>query len=113
MIENYMDYSYDYCMNIFTQNQKDRMLVVMDNSPRRLTLKNSTKDQPIPLFANDAEVKVEASCSTVNPVCITSLAGSQKVTIFNRGTNALTAVTLNYAVDGGNNNTYNLSLIHI
>ena len=34
-IENYMDYSDDTCMNIFTQNQKDRMLAVLMNSPRR------------------------------------------------------------------------------
>lgn len=34
-IENYMDYSDDACMNIFTQDQKDRMLAVLLNSPRR------------------------------------------------------------------------------
>ena len=34
-IENYMDYSDDGCMNIFTQDQKDRMLAVLMNSPRR------------------------------------------------------------------------------
>ncbi len=34
-IENYMDYSDDTCMNKFTQNQKDRMLAVLQNSPRR------------------------------------------------------------------------------
>lgn len=33
--ENYMDYSDDTCMNLFTQNQKDRMLAVLQNSPRR------------------------------------------------------------------------------
>ena len=42
MIENYMDYTNDSCMNIFTQDQKERMLVVMDNSPRRVSLKTST-----------------------------------------------------------------------
>ena len=33
--ENYMDYSDDTCMNRYTQNQKDRMLAVIQNSPRR------------------------------------------------------------------------------
>jgi hypothetical protein len=42
MIENYMDYSDDACMNIFTQNQKDRMLAVLMNSPRRDDLLVST-----------------------------------------------------------------------
>ncbi|MBP6759196.1 MAG: zinc metalloprotease, partial [Flavobacterium sp.] len=41
MVENYMDYTDDACMNIFTQNQKDRILTVMNNSPRRKELKTS------------------------------------------------------------------------
>lgn len=41
MVENYMDYSDDACMNLFTQCQKDRMHVVMMNSPRRKTLPTS------------------------------------------------------------------------
>ncbi|WP_297332755.1 T9SS type A sorting domain-containing protein [Flavobacterium sp.] len=41
MIENYMDYTYDSCMNIFTQDQKERILAVLDNSPRRASLKTS------------------------------------------------------------------------
>ena len=35
MVENYMDYTDDPCMNIFTQDQKERMLTVLRNSPRR------------------------------------------------------------------------------
>ncbi|NDI97894.1 T9SS type A sorting domain-containing protein [Flavobacterium sp. LaA7.5] len=42
MIENYMDYTNDACMNIFTQDQKERILAVMENSPRRASLKTST-----------------------------------------------------------------------
>ncbi len=38
MIENYMDYTTDQCMNVFTQNQKDRMIQVLKNSPRRNSL---------------------------------------------------------------------------
>lgn len=41
MIENYMDYSNDACMNIFTLDQMFRMRTVLDNSPRRKTLLNS------------------------------------------------------------------------
>jgi hypothetical protein len=41
MPENYMDYTNDVCMNIFTINQKDRILAVMDNSIRRESLKTS------------------------------------------------------------------------
>ncbi|WP_262706939.1 M43 family zinc metalloprotease, partial [Flavobacterium bomense] len=35
MTENYMDYTNDACMNIFTQNQKDRITVIMNNAARR------------------------------------------------------------------------------
>lgn len=42
MVQNYMDYTNDACMNIFTQDQKTRMMAVMANSPRRVQLLNST-----------------------------------------------------------------------
>lgn len=41
MTENYMDYTNDICMNIFTLDQKARMLAVFQNSPRRSSLKTS------------------------------------------------------------------------
>lgn len=47
MVENYMDYSYDACMNIFTQGQKTRMLAVMEVSPRRKTLIQSNLCSPL------------------------------------------------------------------
>lgn len=44
MIENYMDYSPDRCMNIFTFNQMERMHAVLELSPRRARLvENSRK----------------------------------------------------------------------
>lgn len=41
MYENYMDYSYDACLNTFTNDQSLRSQAVMDNSPRRRTLISS------------------------------------------------------------------------
>ena len=41
MIENYMDYSDDACMNLFTQDQKTRMRSSIELSPRRNALLNS------------------------------------------------------------------------
>jgi hypothetical protein len=44
MIENYMDYSPDRCMNIFTQDQLERVKAVFALSPRRVRLlENSIK----------------------------------------------------------------------
>lgn len=41
MTENYMDYTNDTCMNVFTLNQKARITAVLQNSPRRSTLGSS------------------------------------------------------------------------
>jgi hypothetical protein len=101
MIQNYMDYTDDTCMNIFTQNQKDRIVTIMNNAARRSSLKASTKNLPILLFANDAEVKVETNCSDV--ACF----AGQKITIYNRGTSDLKSATLNYNLNGINNTSYN------
>ncbi len=109
MVENYMDYTDDACMNIFTQNQKDRITVIINNSARRNSLKTSTKAAPIALFANDAEVKIEGGLcviNTQNADCNTPPPANKQVTIYNRGTATLTAVTLNYTINGGSNQTY-------
>lgn len=106
MVENYMDYSDDLCMNIFTQNQKDRMVVIMNNAPRRLSLKTSTKDLPMTLFANDAEVRVEPACSEASASTCDVTVPTLQVTIYNRGTANLTSATLSYSVNGGTANTY-------
>lgn len=41
MVENYMTYSPDHCMNIFTKDQIARMHYVLQNSPRRKSLLSS------------------------------------------------------------------------
>lgn len=46
MIENYMDYSHDACMNIFTKDQISRMRTVLENSPRRKSLLTSPGLEP-------------------------------------------------------------------
>lgn len=47
MPENYMDYTPDTCMNIFTLNQKGRVATVMANCPRRATLATSNAATPL------------------------------------------------------------------
>ncbi|WP_185146659.1 M43 family zinc metalloprotease [Chryseobacterium sp.] len=101
MVENYMDYTDDACMNLFTVDQKARITAVMNNSPRRATLKTSTKDIAIPLFANDAEIKVERSCQVEN--CSSGF----KLTLYNRGTSLLTSAVITYTVNGGTPQIYN------
>lgn len=106
MVQNYMDYTSDLCMNIFTADQKTRIRTIIDNAARRASLKTSTKDSDIPLFANDAQIYVERSCTGI---VSTSCAGgsTKKLTIYNRGTSNLTSATINYSLNGGANQTYN------
>ncbi|KQT30887.1 hypothetical protein ASG22_19525 [Chryseobacterium sp. Leaf405] len=98
MIENYMDYTNDTCMNIFTINQKDRITAVMNNSPRRMELKTSTADLPITLFPNDAEIKLERDCTTVS--CATTAAQNVRISLYNRGTSPMTSAVITYTVNG-------------
>ena len=107
MIENYMEYTDDSCMNIFTADQKARMIVIMNNANRRVSLKSSTKDLPISLFANDAEIIIENYCSvSVENQCNVTASGSHKILLYNRGTSNLTAATINYNVDSGLSQEY-------
>lgn len=105
MVQNYMDYTNDTCMNIFTVNQKERITAVMNNSPRRMELKASTKDAAIPLFPNDAEIKLEGDCSSQS--CI-SIDKNVVLLLTNRGTNTMTNAVITYTING-NSQTYNWS----
>lgn len=107
MIQNYMDYTPDACMNIFTLNQKSRIRAVMDNSPRRIQLKTSVAEQPIALFPVDAEIKIEKGCNNLATCPTGTAVPSLKLTIYNRGTSALTSATISYSVNGGASQTYN------
>jgi len=50
MVQNFMDYTNDACMTLFTHDQKSRMRAVVENSPRRLSLTTSVAlEEPIPL----------------------------------------------------------------
>ncbi|MDB4655973.1 HYR domain-containing protein [Flavobacteriales bacterium] len=51
MVQNYMDYTDDACMNIFTSDQKVRIRTVMDICPRRASLALSYKCASVPAIA--------------------------------------------------------------
>ncbi len=56
MFQNYMDYTDDVCMNLFTQDQKARMRIVLENSKRRTSLLTSLAKEPPVLVDNDAGI---------------------------------------------------------
>ena len=62
MVENYMDYTDDACMDIFTADQKARMRTVMTVSPRRVSLAASNKcgtPAPTIVFASGGGTVIE------------------------------------------------------
>jgi hypothetical protein len=102
MVENYMDYTYDACMNIFTVNQKERMITVMNNSIRRVSLQTSDALTPGVFFDNDASTMIVNlninSCSyTFSPI----------IKIVNKGNATLTKASFTYGIDNNNLQTFN------
>ncbi|WP_299782192.1 T9SS type A sorting domain-containing protein [uncultured Formosa sp.] len=102
MVENYMDYTNDVCMNIFTQGQKERVLAVLENSPRRKELVTSNKDEAPDSVDNDPSISfVEIDI----PVCESEVAATIKLT--NYGTISLTSLIITSEISNGEISNYN------
>ena len=103
MVQNYMDYSDDACMNVFSQGQADRMQAVFAPGGARASLLTSNGCLPaVPDFDLDAALVGVDSPSGF--ACSTDVSAS--VTLFNNGANDLTSATITYSVDGGADMTY-------
>jgi pregnancy-associated plasma protein-A/type IX secretion system substrate protein len=100
MFMNYMDYTDDACMTMFTNGQGARITACM--STTRASLATSIGCTPITAFSNDAGIS--AIISPAGTICASSII--PEVTLRNFGVNNLTSVTVNYQVDAGTVNTY-------
>ncbi|WP_298741093.1 M43 family zinc metalloprotease [uncultured Chitinophaga sp.] len=101
MFMNYMDYTDDACMHLFTGDQAIRMRFVLDNI--RSSLLSSDGCQPVNLLNNDAAV---ASINTpLGQICDGGF--TPNVALKNKGALPLQSAQILYQVDGGPVQSYN------
>lgn len=94
MYQNYMDYSSDGCMAMFTRLQVTRMETALNNYRASLLTSNAAVS---PL--KDADAQLITINSPVNRVCDTKF--QPVITIRNYGALPLTSLDINASVDGG------------
>ena len=97
MVQNYMDYSDDACMNLFTQGQSDRMNALFLPGGARASLLTSTGCTPaVPDFDLDAQAQLVIAPQA--GVCAASVA--PVIRIRNNGALTLTSLDITYSIDG-------------
>ncbi|UII23730.1 M43 family zinc metalloprotease [Fulvivirga ligni] len=96
MFQNYMDYTDDACMNIFTEGQKGRIQVVMDNSPRRASLKSSKGNIAPVTVSNNLGVRQIYSPKVAD--CADNVIPT--IEIRNYGNNSVTSAQIQLLVNG-------------
>jgi hypothetical protein len=93
MFKNYMDYTDDVCQNIFSTDQKARMMAVLANSPRRASLITANSCTPGTIHDLDGSLNMQG----VNPQCASVF--NPQVVLKNVGNTTLTSAAISYQLD--------------
>lgn len=106
MVQNFMDYTDDVCMSLFTSDQKARMHTVIQNSPRRNSLLTSKGLESPVVLELDAQIASESnayilSCNSLH---------TPSVVVRNNGTTTITQYTIQVQLDGNFDNTEVLNI---
>mgnify|MGYP000928074317 CR=1 FL=1 len=107
MTMNYMDYTNDACMYMFSRDQKVRAQLILTNSSLRASLITSTVCN-LPSVSNDPGISSIVS-PTYSQVIACPAVLSPDVNITNYGAVTLTSAVIAYNVDGANTQTLNWS----
>lgn len=106
MYQNYMDYTDDACMTMFTNGQGTRMMQAITSY--RPTLMTSNGCTPPVVLASDASIS-----AITNPTTNQGFCGATSVTpivqLSNFGSTTLTSATITTSVDGGAPTNYSWS----
>ena len=96
MFMNYMDYTNDECMNLFTEDQKTRMRTVLDFSPRRLSLRSSQGLIEPTVFNLDLAIEGISGL----PLITCDFAVSPTIALTNFGLDEINSLEISYRVAG-------------